>query len=216
MIILLLLLSINSQAIETRDKVALIDTEITLEQRNSVFACKDEPVNFTDEEYYKNIDTHASILFNILSIYIDSKKTCIFSIKVFTNKEDAFNGKKMLDALRYVDSKEFKFFNMSFSGRYNSKEELDLIKRLTKRGAIAVAAGNDGLYLTKYKCEIYPACYDIDENFIVVGSMDNKKSNTGKEVVDIILSDIYTYMGSSMATSHVLGALIKGSYKKGE
>lgn len=213
-----LLTTFSVQAVETRDKIALLDTGISVTQKESKFACEDKPVDFTSSNTYQDEQNHGSIIFNILASYIDYKKTCILSVKIFSStSKDSNLEENMFKAFRYVDSERFKFFNLSFSGVYNSLEDFQLIVNLTKRGQVVVASGNDGVVLTRKKCVIYPVCYYITNNYHVASSIDCNESNRGIEVVDYSLKRSYTYLGSSMAVPHALGELINKYYKnKGE
>lgn len=198
-------LIISSTYAESRIKIALIDSGIYIKQVDSKYACKLLPGNVTDDKHpYSNLP-HGPILFDIISSYINPKTHCIHSIKVFTQGGLTNPLEWAIKGLKIALMANYKYVNLSFSGRGYSQEEKGLLRDLSKKAFISIAAGNDKLVLKKGSCYIYPACYGYG---YVVGSGDNYKSNRGEAVNEMIIAK-HTDMGSSMAAAHKLGRMVK-------
>ena len=147
-LLLLLTTSCATQALESRHKIAVIDTGVNDVVLHMKYMCKDGVKNFTQ---YPNEDVngHGSKIINIIGTRINSDKYCISSYKVFHDKDGGIDS--TIKALQEVNKDEtIKYVNISMNGDINSKEELAMIEKLTQKDIkFTIAAGNESKLIIK-------------------------------------------------------------------
>ena len=142
-------------------------------------------------------------------------RSVIYPVKAFDNQGSAYVSDIIL-GIDWCVRNRVDIINMSFGMRTKSKALLDVVNRATKQGIVIVASsGNDG----KRRSIDYPARYS---QTISVGASDENRqiadfSNRGPHV-DIyapgkninscwVQGRYHEMSGTSMATSHVSGAI---------
>ncbi|WP_211749637.1 S8 family peptidase [Paenibacillus sp. Marseille-Q4541] len=142
-------------------------------------------------------------------------RSVIYPVKAFDNQGSAYVSDIIL-GIDWCVRNRVDIINMSFGMRTKSKALLDVVNRATKQGIVIVASsGNDG----KRRSIDYPARYS---QTISVGATDENRhiadfSNRGPHV-DIyapgkninscwVQGKYHEMSGTSMATSHVSGAI---------
>ena len=215
--LILLSMPISIQAIESRIKIAVIDTGVNKEVAQSSYMCENGIKNFTNSKD-EDINGHGSHVVNIIGSAINNKKYCIVSYKVFNDKETLTDNYANNNALFSIAKDNgFKYINMSMNGTLHDTTEFKLINYLTNKNIkFTIAAGNEGKLITKGDCDQYPACYKLlinkPKNYYVIGAINTNYSNYGS-IVDIqvegtISSLGITKRGTSQAAAYYAGILI--------
>lgn len=216
MIYLFLLLSLSVFA-ETRQKIVVIDTGVWAFQSLEPYMCDNSRLGVGPSWIDKH--GHGSNVIGLIGSKIDSKKTCIVSIKLdisqSTNPEvEILKAAQMAEKLNPVA------VNISMAGTLHYDSEQEVIIRMINKGIkVIVAAGNEDINLDK-QCVIYPACYLRDikltktfvntSNFLVVGAKDTGSSNVGSVVTVTAVGakqGIPVMTGTSQATANFTGKL---------
>jgi len=197
--LILLSIPISTQAIESRTKIAVIDTGVNRDVAQFKYMCEDGVKNFTTSKD-EDINGHGSLIVNIIGSLIDSKKYCIVSYKVFDDKGVSTNNDASNSALSsIVKDGSYKYVNISMNGTLHDTTEFKLINYLTNKGVkFTIAAGNESKQITKGNCDQYPACYkllvDKPQNYYVVGAINASYSNYGS-VVDVQVEGTISSLG---------------------
>lgn len=173
---------------DSRIKIALIDTGVNIQKE---YLCKGGHRDFTGRGL-KDVETHGSVIANIISKSVDPKKHCFINIKWWHSKY--IKNENYYYILKAAIDSGASLINMSLSGSFYSEVEETLMRKALKRGIIiVVAAGNEGKNLDA-NCNIYPACYDIKhKNYYVVGNK-SRSSNHGV-VVNMLEKHKATFQG---------------------
>lgn len=206
---------------ETRIKIAVIDTGVNYTHLSRAYFCRDGQFDMTGRGM-KDVRPHGTNVAGIITKYINHKTHCITMIKFFHTSATMND---LLRAMRLAEAIRPAYLNLSIHGDGYSSDEQQILNRMAKRGTvIVVAAGNERNYLDfRASCATYPACYKLDGDMHVVGSVDThgvlgSMSSYGPRVTDwevgvevegggLILS------GTSMATAVLTGKLAGGYYE---
>lgn len=108
------------------------------------------------------------------------KDTCkeveLISCRYYYPWSKNYQQEKSNDCFKRALTENIQFVNYSSNGRDPNDEEKEIFRKMSKKGIIVtVAAGNDGLDLTKTgKCiGAYPSCYLFKNMYIVENLMGN-------------------------------------------
>ena len=219
-LILLIILAYASQTAfaESRVKIAIVDTGISLTQAKSKYLCKDGLKTFLTWDWGYDKNGHGTNIFGLIADQINPKTHCIISYKFYKkNLPDRKSLNNTIKAIEHAIKNNVKYLNMSMGGSSPSNRERALLKKfLDNGGYVLAAAGNESHNLDIY-CNYFPACYKAKsfkkyKNFIVVSSHTGDFPNYGKVV------DIYedgknkgkpVLSGTSQATAIYTGKLVK-------
>lgn len=218
-LLLLLTTSCAGQALDSRHKIAVIDTGVNSVVAHMKYMCKDGIKNFTQQSN-EDANGHGSHIANIIGTRINSNKYCISSYKVFHEKDGGINS--TINALKEISKDDtIKYVNISMNGYESDREELNMIEKLTQKGIkFTVAAGNEKKFIGKGHCEQFPACYKLfitkPNNFQVVGAIGNF-SNYGPIVDATVNSSIESLglvkRGTSQASASYAATIINRNDK---
>lgn len=169
-IIMGLLLS-NNAPVESRIKIAVIDTGIDSSfVELKPYFCKTGHKSIVDNTPMTDSTKmkHGTNVTGLIAKSIDPNKACLIIIKFYSSEKS-----NTVAAINHAISQQADFINMSLGGsEYSTTEYRAITKALSLGIKIAVAAGNDYRNLDN-NCYYYPACYakTIHSNqFKVVGS----------------------------------------------
>jgi len=180
-IYILLIFSVSyAKTIDNRIPIAVVDTGVNLNKSNSKYICKGLSMNVNGKSSPFRDDTgHGSNVVGLIIKNINIQKYCIEMIKY----ETSINTYETAKAINYAITTHSKYINLSLSGMDSSNAEEYAFRTAISEGMrISVAAGNNHLNLDVL-CNIYPACYTInDKNYHVIGSYTGHFSNTGVTV----------------------------------
>lgn len=132
---------------------------------------------------------------------------CIINYQIFSEK--GFDLKAYYSALiNIILTNSAAIVNLSIQGSSPDDIERSLLNQLLdKEVSIVASAGNQGLYLDKISCKVYPACND--QRITVVGNFSSS-SNYGP-VVDLIENgQDATAGGSTMSGTSQAAAIFTG------
>lgn len=181
-LILLTLLTFNSHAME---KIYIVDTEVNFKGILSKYKCPTGHKSMTPD-MWGDADRHGTQMANIIAKGITKGKACLVNIKVFNLRQ---SGDRVVlnirEALKYLLTQKPGIINMSYNGpEYDAMEKI-LINKLLKKGfKLSIAAGNDGLDLSK-DCDAYPTCYfKVKNKNVKISSNYSKRSNKKGPVTD--------------------------------
>lgn len=182
--------------LEVRKKIVMIDTGISRAQMKGEYACRDYQHDFTHDEDGIDRVGHGTNVFGLISDTINPKTHCIASYKVTS----AGHGEQSViyntvNAIYKAIRIGAVSINISMSGKDSQSESeyRAMSMALDNEIKIVVAAGNDSAELSKYNCNVYPACYKLRflqekhkkvKNYFVVGCSSIPFSNKG-EVIDL-------------------------------
>lgn len=203
---------------ENRQKIFVIDTGIKEDMANQPYMCKDgvRKTSVINSPYDTN--GHGSDIVEIIASNMDVSKYCIVSISWYENMLSSYKGlRSIIEALEMVNKDKVKIVNLSLSGIAFDKKEFNEIKKLLKKGVIVnVASGNNGEFLTKEICNVYPTCYvnylnnSEKQFFNSIGASDTKKSNKGYGINYYRSGKgLYNMSGSSQATAWFTNELVR-------
>lgn len=203
--------------VETRIKIAVIDTGISIEQEDMRYMCKDGVKNFTSSPRY-DINGHGSHIVHIIGSRIDSNKYCIVSYKVFDDKMFFDADIKSLQEIALDEN--IKFLNISMSGSGEYPDEFKLLNKIAEKEVkITIAAGNDKAFMSKNNCNYYPSCYKFKiskpNNLYIVGAINTDFSNYGP-AVDITTEGVVASIGgikrgTSQASAMAMARIVNES-----
>lgn len=150
--------------IETRAKVAIVDTGLDETKVSKEVICADGQQDMTRLNIKTDQHGHGTNIAGIILSKLDPTLECLLPIRVDQNAYDVILG--LYRALKLNAS----FVNLSMGGRGPSVSEETVIKALLAANVeVILTAGNDVVDLNK-TCEYYPACYKIvDPKLWVVG-----------------------------------------------
>lgn len=199
LLILLAIISyINESIAEDRIKIGMVDSGISKEQTQNPILCQNGFKSIIPRDFGYDGNGHGTNIFGLLSQDLDSNKYCIISYKVW-NKN--VTGKKtisyIVQAIEKAIKDDVRFLNISMSGYGYNLKEFKALQKASKFMKIAVSAGNDSIELNNKYCNTYPACYNIPNNFYVIGGYDTEVSNFGSKI------DFFTFgknLGSPVLT----------------
>ena len=181
---IIMLLSIDSEAKEIRTPVVVLDSGISYAQSKKPYMCKNGVLSATGDT---GIDEHGHGT-NIVSIISPkiNKKYCIVSIKVYKNKVTPISA--YITGLRMAVSLYPAFIKISMDGDSGDFFETLYIQRALIYGTkVVVAAGNNSVNLD-LNCRAFPTCVKKEipsiysKNMFIVGATDTGSSNYGKIV----------------------------------
>lgn len=176
LVTLAFLLISNAYAGDLRERIAVVDTGLSYGSVPSIFLCKDGHKDLSNTTL-EDSHWHGTLIISIIAKGINPVTQCITMIKWINypieNISNSQTIKRVAEALEYAITLHPKYVNLSLSGGKAYKPEHDAIQKLLEQGAvIVVAAGNDGIDLSK-SCNIYPACYKFNSpRFKVVANYD--------------------------------------------
>ena len=208
--LLLLLLSLPSQASETRQIIALIDSGLNHSAYINPYLCETGHRDFTQTSLVDRLG-HGTEVAKIISKYINPKKSCLLIVKWIDKKYDS-ESYSYYNALKYTANyKEAAIINMSLEGTGSIDDEKEVIlNAVNKDKTFVIAAGNNNLDLN-INCDVYPACHFYStKNIFVVGCGQNGKSNYNGPVNSVVKNTTYT----SWATAHKTGKLARKMEKQ--
>lgn len=209
--------------IETRVKIAIIDTGIEDREDIKQFLCKDEHFDFTNTGITDTMK-HGTNLAYLMSATLDPNKHCMTVIKLFKNWGSGTESGKPAMAIEKAISVNAKFINLSWGGEdFIESEKKAIQKAIDNKIYVIVAAGNNGRQL-KTDIKYYPACYDIlSPYFRIVGNGKNPQernytSNYGPIVTDWAdginaCGAGYCMNGSSQSTALITAKLVGKLFK---
>lgn len=215
MIKLLILIASFSLFAETRQKIVVIDTGVSMRQSSMDYMCK----GGLQSTHGSWVDTngHGSNVIGLIAEKINPKKLCIVSIKLdIPDKGDAYF--YIAKSIRMAEEFSPVGVNISMAGSAKIESEFRSIVRMATSGVkIVVAAGNDSMNLD-LACDTYPACYKKEmmkrgipsRNFIVVGTVDTVRGNVGSIVTAKTFGKNQGFpkmTGTSQATANFTGKL---------
>lgn len=178
---IIMLLSLDSEAKETRTPVVVIDSGVSYSQLKKPYMCENGVLSTTGDN---GIDEHGHGT-NIVSIISSkiNKKYCIVSIKVYKKKETPMGA--YISGLRLAVNLRPAFINISMDGDAGDFFETLYIQRALMYGAkVIVAAGNNSVNLD-LNCRAFPTCVKKEifstysKNMFTVGATDTGTSNYG-------------------------------------
>jgi hypothetical protein len=172
---------------ETRIKIAVIDTGISISVSQEPYMCEDGNIVLASDSVGFDTNGHGSNIVSAIGENIDATKFCIISYQALDGNGTSQNLFK--DRLRRIkDSiikRHVKFVNMSIQGSGSDIEEYFSIKQMVKYvNVISISAGNHKSNLDA-NCDEFPACYNKvlkSKKIHVVGSYDTTYSNYGNFV----------------------------------
>lgn len=179
---IVMLLSLDSEAKETRTPVVVVDSGVSYSQSRKPYMCKNGTISATGDN---GIDEHGHGT-NIISIISSNinKKYCIVSIKVYKKKETPIVA--YISGLRLAVNLRPAFINISMDGDAGDFFETLYIQRALMYGTkVIVAAGNNSVNLD-LNCRAFPTCvrkeifHSYSKNMFTVGATDTGTSNYGK------------------------------------
>lgn len=223
LVALFLFLTTYSVKGESRIKVGMIDTGVSLSQATSDYLCKDGLKTAIDYDSWLDDNGHGTNVFGLIAKYINPKTHCIISYRYLGEGVTSSQSLDNLISSIYQARKDgVKYLNMSLSGLDSSSQEAKQIIKATEEGmTIIVASGNDKLNLN-LSCSAFPACYkklykNLQGKLIVVGAYNVRAGNKGK-VVDYYDNGYRVgkplRTGTSQATAIITGKIISGKLKK--
>jgi subtilisin family serine protease len=193
-------------AIETRGRIAVIDTGISTKQLNSDYMCKDMPVFTVNNRTGLDYNGHGTNVVGLIAERIDKTKYCITSYSMTPGNSTS----EYMYFLRKVLEHGAVGVNISLEGPFVIEGEAELLEKITEKAKVFVAAGNAEVDLDE-QCNAYPACYRLQNKKInVVGNRRFfwKYSNYG-DIVNIwkdgVNKGFPVFTGSSQSTAIATG-----------
>lgn len=151
-------------------KIVIIDTGVG--EANHSYLCGEGHKDFTGTDLIDKIE-HGSIVYSLITKDLPSEGYCVVIIKWMDTHSDKPEWDLFDRISTYVRTLNPAYINMSLSGVAYTRTEYRNLKAMTGLGTkVFVAAGNDGRDLS-VDCDRFPACYNLDSNFYVVGSLDD-------------------------------------------
>jgi subtilisin family serine protease len=170
-----LLLSSVAFPSETRIRIAVVDTGLSISDTIMPYLCADGHKDFTRSSL-SDTHGHGTNVAHLIAQHINPATHCLMIVKWYdSTTPDILTILYLKEAIVYAAHSNAKYINISAGGGTPLKEELDAMKHAVKKGTrVIVAAGNDGWNLDD-ACIYYPACYQTgSENYYTVGALDAK------------------------------------------
>lgn len=196
-----------SLQVETRRRVAVLDTGVSKQQLKQKFMCKDMPV-FAVSGDGVDYNGHGTNVIGLVAEKMDKSKYCItsYSLSRISDNMGEFNY-----LLYKMQEHSIVGLNLSWANIGYDKTEEILIKKLTDKNVkVFVAAGNEKINLN-VKCHVFPACHKVgNPKIYVIGNRkgNDTYSNYG-DVVDLWVDGVKKgepeMTGSSQATGIATG-----------
>lgn len=214
--------------VESRIKVAILDTGIHSYEKLKPFLCNDSHFDFTDTTIEDQHGHGTNIAASIIE-GLTPDKICIQVLK-YVSGPGEFRQSTYIKGLKMaVKDKKVKFINISAGGLgFDQEEKQSIEEALRLKKYVIVAAGNNREDLN-FQCAYYPACYFfVSPYFRVVGSGTDPNhraiySNYGRAVTDWIKGDnicagenekgTLCFTGTSQATAKLTNYIIKNTLK---
>lgn len=203
------LYALTSKAdVETRKRIAVMDTGVSLYQIKQDYMCKDAPFKYVFKPFHSaglDYHGHGTNVISLIAENMDRKKYCITMYSISSE----WDMREQIILLDQMIKDKVVGLNASLAGLMNHPEERLAYGRLAKAGITAfIAAGNSGRNLNT-NCNVYPACYKKRyKNIIVVGSFTGEYSNSGN-IVDLYIDGTNkgspVMSGTSQATAIATG-----------
>jgi len=190
--IVLLLCAVTIQCLssENRIKIAIVDTGIKLTDETKPWLCADNQYDFTSKGL-QDVHGHGTNVAGLIVKGLDVSKYCLVIMKYWHDDKEAnlATQASILNAWKELETLKVSYVNMSLVGELFSQDEYNAIKALISKGTkVVVSSGNNQMNLD-CSCFAFPACYNFDKNFYVVGAIDGTYGNVGKRLTPI-LSDL--------------------------
>jgi subtilisin family serine protease len=194
---------------EDRNIIAVIDSGINWSDTSKKFKCDLPEFNFSSDLDARDYLKHGTIINNLITDQINFKTHCILNIKVFGSKTSE-TIKPVIDGLKAANAVKAEFINLSYSGFTFDNEEKNEINKAVSRGAkVITASGNNSIYFKPNLCFVFPACYNITNNFYVV-SNNETYANKGYRVNRFVNTSL---PGTSFSAAIFTGLLARGIVK---
>lgn len=201
----------------TRIKIAVIDSGINSSALKP-YLCDGGHIDLTGNTL-TDVVGHGTNVTSIIVKNLNPKTHCIVIIKWFHN--DKAHLSAVSPAITKAIEDKVSYINMSLSGyAYDAQEFYSIQKALDLGIVVVVAAGNNGKNLG-VKCDIYPACYPINNKnyYVVANFVDDVRfdsSNFGGPVNAFengvnINAGGYVMTGTSQAAAKFMNDLLKGN-----
>lgn len=216
----------NAEAAETRKKIVVVDTGISLNQQFKDYMCQNGTLGSESWIYDRHKERHGTNVVDLIGSRINTNKYCVVSINMGSiSRIESYNkALEMTSKISNVVAVNLSIASGNTSDAYSAREQA-LIQSITQKGIIVyVAAGNDNLELSKGDCNVYPAClkYKIGiygSRIKVIGSNGHilKKgrwitySNTGL-VVDHYVNGSYKGIGKLSGSSQATAIFVGDTY----
>jgi hypothetical protein len=157
---------------ENRKKIYVLDSGISAPYATAKYMCTDHlATSVGGTEHGDNVTS-------IIGLKIDISNYCVYPVNVFPNGK--YSQARVNRALyNILHDSDVVGLNMSLSGAHNETLEFQLLRSISHKLKVVVAAGNDNLDLKPGDCQRFPACYGlvIKSNFYVVEASDIKTDN---------------------------------------
>jgi len=161
--------------IETRIKIAIVDTGIIFNEETERYVCKTGNEDFTGLGL---IDTHGhgTNVAGLISKDLNYEDYCLLILKYWRPDFIGNSLERELAAINKAIKEQASYINLSLGGTdFSNREETLINKALSKNIKVVVSAGNNSTDLSK-TCNYWPACIKANSNnFYVVGSCSNNK-----------------------------------------
>lgn len=164
--------------VESRTKVAVIDTGIHVYNEIKPYLCNDKHYDFSGTNL-KDTQGHGTNIATIIVKDLHPTDICIQVIK-YTTGTDMVKESNYIDALKQaVSDPQVKYINISSGGNGSLFEERQILLAALKLGKYVIVAAGNGSQDLGLGCTEFPACYFfMRPNFRVVG---NGKSNERRD-----------------------------------
>jgi subtilisin family serine protease len=223
--ILALLSLLVSVAHAEPTRVVVLDTGLDLNDRRfSKNLCPSGHKDFSGEGI-EDIHGHGTHVVGLIQEFARNASYCLVIVKYYSaaSDSDGFNAVAMKHALRYIQTLNVKYVNLSGGGPSRSSVEEDMIREM-KNTTFVVAAGNNNGNIDVRETAFYPAAYNLG-NIVPVGGLTlmgkkTKTSNYGPsvrawELGDNVLSTLPNgklgrMTGTSMSAAIHTGKLLYG------
>lgn len=177
----------NTKAIEYRNKIAVIDTGIEVNEKTKKYLCYGKHYDITGKGI-EDWHGHGTNIAGIIAKQIDTNQFCLLIIKYYHFSGSAETEVK---GLKIALKEKATHVNFSSGGDRTDFLEKQIIEKLLKHKIYFItASGNWNTKLEKGNCNYYPSCYNFQSQYFRVignGVSEDKKhkfSNYGPVVTD--------------------------------
>lgn len=217
-LIALLIGLLNAEAIELRDRVAILDTGLNIKYMSEPWVCTEGHRDLTDTGL-NDTHGHGTNVALIIARNINPEKQCALIIK-WTEGGSVNNNVPIMDVYDTLKGSTVKWINYSASGNLVSLGENIRLYDMSAWDNIhiTVAAGNDKRDLS-VKCNIFPACYNIQnkhwhvvangKNGVPQGNSNYNGPVTEMEDGNEVTAGGYMFSGTSQAAALYTSKLLR-------
>lgn len=200
---------------ETRIKIGILDSGVQRTPDLEPFFCKGGHESFVEARHKKGIHPdHGTNVARLIVKDLNPRLYCIISVQYWSETSSGYsNQMAFIAGLAHLSRQGISYLNISAGGPEGYSAEHVLLNKMAKEGVkIGVAAGNEGDNLD-VSCNYFPACYNIPQNFHVVGASDTKNANFGQVVKYYdkgFQQGMPVMTGTSQATANHMNSWIRG------